>query len=100
MSRDTLYLGLTHQVHISPLRPLIFPKTSKKWVFLSVFVNRVRLPDNSGPPGGRRDSKHTQKPVRINSASIHIQYVHIYGLVFEISGNRQTDRQTDIILLI
>ena len=37
VSRDTLYLRLIHQVDIIPLRALIFPKSSKKWLFLSVF---------------------------------------------------------------
>ena len=57
--------------------------------------NRVRRPDNGVWTGGRIDKIFILKPMGLNSASIHILFMHILCANSSKLADTQTDGQTD-----
>ena len=69
-------------------------------VFVPKFSNRVRCPDNSVRTDGRIDKIFILKPMGLNSASIHILFMHILCANSSKLADTHTDKQTNILIIL
>ena len=62
--RNTVYLRLEDLAHITPLRCSIYPKTSKKWPFLTFFSDRCPVFGQYRPDGRSEPNFYFFKTIR------------------------------------
>ena len=102
-----LYVVLKYLAITPPLTSLIFTKTSKKWRFLTFFVQSCPVSGKYRPDGWSDGQffylKTYRTKFRFDPYTIHVypisQFLKVRGRS-DILTDRQTDRQTNILIIL